>query len=113
MRTTNMDQPDIPASFDPSHASLIPIPGLEPSYMNLWSNWSCIKINAATPYGDMAAEAREQFRPTRPPSKTLVRNALDVNARGGGARVGRSGAEKRNATHITVPEMHSSRPRYS
>lgn len=108
MRTPNMEQPDIPAAFDPSHSSLIPIPDLEPSYMNQWANWSCIKINAATPYGEMVAEARKEFKPPRGPSKTLFNNVM-ASYHDGMDYQEESRGIKRNASTLSIPEMQHTR----
>lgn len=71
-----MDEPDIPACFDGSHASLIPIPGLEPSYKNLWSTWSMMPIKTQTPYGEMARDARQDHMRQRPITRTGLNEVL-------------------------------------
>jgi len=55
---STMGRPNVPAAFDPSHASLIDMDSIVPIHADLSKTWSCISINSATPYGDMVKESR-------------------------------------------------------
>lgn len=75
IRTPNMGRPAVPACFDPSHSSLIDLEGINPVYNHLSDKWSCISVNAVSPYGDLVADWRSQ-QPRRPPTAAAM-HAMD------------------------------------
>ena len=75
IRTDNMGRPAVPACFDPSHASLIDVAGINPVYNHMSDTWSCISVNAVTPYGDIVGDWRTQEK-RRPPTAAAM-HAMD------------------------------------
>lgn len=75
IRTPNMGRPSVPACFDPSHASLIDLDGINPVYNHISDKWSCISVNAVTPYGDLVEDWRTKNN-RRPPTHAAMR-AMD------------------------------------
>ena len=83
----------IPAAFDPSHASLIDVAGINPIYNHLSDTWSCLPVNACTPYGDLVEDARKTQHTRRPPAPNALRAMGYEYDRNEGSWV-----EKRSAT---------------
>lgn len=68
-----MGKPCIPAAFDVSHVSLIDIEGINPIYNHMSDTWSCLPVNACTPYGDLVEDARRTQHARRPPAPNAMR----------------------------------------